>query len=134
MPNVSLPIVRVVAALVEREGRYLITQRRAEASLPLLWEFPGGRVEAGESDLQALRRELDHRLGVEVEVRKLVSFVRHPYERYQVELYLYDCSLVGAAPRARAVHAFAWASSAELDHYPFTAADEVSVSSLLGLG
>ena len=46
--------IRVVAGVIERGGRYLITQRRATAVLPLLWEFPGGRVEPGESDAQAL--------------------------------------------------------------------------------
>ena len=52
--------IRVVAAVIERDGRYLITQRRPSASLPLLWEFPGGRVDAGEGDGQALLREIRH--------------------------------------------------------------------------
>ena len=55
--------IRVVAAVVELEGRYLITQRRSTAVLPLLWEFPGGRVEDGETDAHALKREVRHRLG-----------------------------------------------------------------------
>ncbi len=134
MASGALPVVRVVAALIEREGRYLITQRRAEASLPLLWEFPGGRVEVGEKDADALRREVHHRLGVEVSVGQLISYVNHRYARYRVELYLYEGRLGERAPEALAVHAFAWASSAELDHYAFTPADEVSMSRLLGLG
>ena len=60
--------IRVVAALVERDGRYLITQRRENAVLPLLWDFPGGRVEEGESDEAALAREVGERLGANVEV------------------------------------------------------------------
>ena len=55
--------IRVVAAVIENGGRYLITQRRPTAVLPLLWEFPGGRVEAGETDQDALQREVRHRLG-----------------------------------------------------------------------
>src|SRR6266568_4808816 len=51
-------IVRVVAAVIERDGKYLITQRRDEAVLPGLWEFPGGKVEEGESDAAALHREV----------------------------------------------------------------------------
>ena len=50
--------IRVVAAVLSRDGRYLITQRRPTAALPLLWEFPGGRVEPGESDSDALKREI----------------------------------------------------------------------------
>jgi 8-oxo-dGTP diphosphatase len=60
--------IRVVAAVIEREGSYLITQRRPAAVLPLLWEFPGGRVEEGETDTAALKREVLHRLGVDIEV------------------------------------------------------------------
>ena len=83
--------IRVVAAMIEDRGRYLITQRRPTAVLPSLWEFPGGRVEEGETDEQALAREVLYRLGVSVEVGQLVSFVRHPYERYTIELHLYEC-------------------------------------------
>ena len=61
--------------MIEDRGRYLITQRRPTAVLPSLWEFPGGRVEEGETDEQALAREVLYRLGVSVEVGQLVSFV-----------------------------------------------------------
>ncbi|MBW2225676.1 MAG: NUDIX domain-containing protein [Deltaproteobacteria bacterium] len=92
--------IRVVAALVERGGQYLITQRRETAVLPLLWDFPGGRVEDGESDEGALAREVGERLGASVEVGQLISFVNHPYEKYAVDLYLYECTL---APRRRLI-------------------------------
>jgi len=59
------PTIRVVAAVIERDGTYLITQRRPTAVLPLMWEFPGGRVEEDETDTAALQREVRHRLGVE---------------------------------------------------------------------
>ncbi len=129
----QLPIIRVVAAMVEQAGRYLITQRRPTAVLPLLWEFPGGRVEAGENDALALKREVLHRLGVSVDVGKLISFVRHPYERYTVELHLYQCQLATGQPQKRNVHDFAWVQSDEFEHYPFTPADEISMAKLLGI-
>lgn len=128
------PTVRVVAAVIERDGRYLITQRRPSAVLPLLWEFPGGKVEEGETDAAALHREVRHRLGVDVEVGQLISFVSHPYEKYVVDLYLYECKIEGAPPSPQNVHAFRWASSAEFDQYPFTPADEASMNKLLGVG
>jgi 8-oxo-dGTP diphosphatase len=127
------PTIRVVAAMVERAGRYLITQRRPVAILPLLWEFPGGRVEPGESDADALEREMLHRLGVDVEVGKLISFVTHPYERYTVELHLYECTLAEGQPQKRNVHDFTWVTSDEFEHYSFTPADEISMAKLLGL-
>lgn len=130
------PTIRVVAAVIERDGRYLITQRRPAAVLPLLWEFPGGKVEAGETDAAALKREVRHRLAVDIDVGQLISFVSHPYEKYVVDLYLYECRLSGAEPSAPVsnVHAFKWVSSAEFDQYSFTPADEASMNKLLGVG
>lgn len=129
----ALPIIRVVAAVIERGGDYLITQRRPSAVLPLMWEFPGGRVEAGESDADALRREVRHRLAVDIEPGQLISFVSHPYERYVVDLYLYECHLPQGEPRSVNVNAFRWVPSAGFDQYPFTPADELSMSKLLGM-
>ncbi|GAC1552571.1 MAG: (deoxy)nucleoside triphosphate pyrophosphohydrolase [Polyangiales bacterium] len=130
--------IRVVAAVVERDGKYLITQRRASAVLPLMWEFPGGRVEAAETDQQALKRELLHRLGVAIEVGKLISFVSHPYEHYVVDLFLYECTLLDTPAQPQtlqplAVNAFKWVASNEFDQYPFTPADEASMNKLLGV-
>lgn len=125
--------IRVVAAMIERQGRYLITQRRPSAVLPLCWEFPGGRVEAGETDQRALEREVEHRLGVRVEVGELVSFVRHAYERYAIDLHLYACRLNDGDPQRLAVADYAWAGSQEFENYDFAPADEASVSQLLGL-
>jgi 8-oxo-dGTP diphosphatase len=124
--------IRVVAAIIERGGRYLVTQRRPSAVLPLLWEFPGGRVEDGEADRDALRREVLHRIGVGVEPGKLVSFVSHPYERYVVDLYLYECQLLEGEPSRVNVNDFRWVTSAEFDQLSFTPADEASMSQLLG--
>src|SRR5215468_58640 len=100
--------IRVVAAVLERDGHYLITQRRSTAVLPMMWEFPGGRVEVGETDAQALKRELLHRLGAEIDVGKLISFVSHPYEHYVVDLFLYECRLVGDRLEPIAAHSYKW--------------------------
>jgi 8-oxo-dGTP diphosphatase len=129
----QLRTIRVVAAVLEKDGRYLITQRRATAVLPLMWEFPGGRVEDAETDAHALKREVRHRLGAEIEVGKLISFVSHPYEHYVVDLFLYECTLVGETLEGRNVNAFQWVTSAEFDQYPFTPADEASMNKLLGV-
>jgi len=129
----TLRTVRVVAAVLEKDGRYLITQRRATAVLAMMWEFPGGRVEEGETDGQALKREVRHRLGAEIVVGKLISFVSHPYEHYIVDLFLYECTLASGTLEARNVNAFKWVTSAEFDQYPFTPADEASMNKLLGM-
>jgi len=129
----STRTIRVVAAVIEHGGRYLITQRRATAVLPLLWEFPGGRVEEGESDAAALKREVMHRIGVDVRAGKLISFVSHRYEHYVVELYLYEGCLLDGQPSAVNVSKFSWVASEEFESYQFTPADEASMTQLLGL-
>jgi 8-oxo-dGTP diphosphatase len=129
----SARVIRVVAAVIADGGCYLITQRRPTAVLPLLWEFPGGKVEPNETDAEALNREVRHRLAVEVEVGQLISFVSHPYEHYVVDLFLYECRIVSGTPRSINVQAFKWVTSDEFDQFPFTPADEASMNKLLGL-
>ncbi len=129
----SAASIRVVAAVIERDGAYLITQRRASAVLPLLWEFPGGRVEDGETPAQALEREIRHRLGVGVEVGPLIGFVSHPYPGYLLELSLYQCRLVEGEPRPLAVETLRWVTSDQFERFSFTPADTKSMASLLGL-
>lgn len=119
--------------MVAREGRYLITQRRAGAILPLLWEFPGGRVETGESDQGALKREVRERLDADIRVGQLISYVSHPYEHYTVELYLYECTLISDQLDVRGVNDARWVRSDEFDKYEFTPADEASMAKLLGV-
>jgi 8-oxo-dGTP diphosphatase len=127
------PTIRVVAAVIAGDGRYLVTQRRPTAVLPLLWEFPGGRVEANETDAEALQREVLYRVGVHVEPGAPISSVSHAYEHYTVELHLYECRIRQGEPRALNVHQFRWVASDEFDQLPFTPADEGSMTKLLGL-
>ena len=128
------PTIRVVAAVIAQDGRYLVTQRRPTAVLPLLWEFPGGKVEPGETDLEALKREIKHRVGVDVEPGAQISTDSHSYEHYTLELHLYDCRITKGEPKAENVHQFRWVESDDFDELAFTPADEISMSKLLGLG
>ncbi len=125
--------IRVVAAVIAQDGRYLVTQRRPTAVLPLLWEFPGGKVESTETDPDALKREVRHRVGVEIEPGAQISSVAHEYEHYTVELHLYECRLTHGTPAAVNVHQFRWVESEDFEKLPFTPADEASMSKLLGL-
>src|SRR5688572_31392007 len=86
--------IRVVAAQIEKDGRYLITQRKPSSSLPLLWEFPGGRVEDTETDQEALKRELREEMEVEVEVGPASVAVTHEYSAYVIDFRVYRCKLV----------------------------------------
>jgi mutator protein MutT len=130
----TVRVIRVVAAVVEEGGLYLITQRRAEAVLGGLWEFPGGRVEPGESDEQALARELRERIGVDARIAAKVSERHTVYPDYEVTLALYSASIPeGQLPRRGRVQDFRWIRSADFDAYEFPAADEATMDALLGL-
>ena len=126
------PHIRVVAAEIEQDGHYLITQRNPHAVLPLLWEFPGGRVERGESDAQALARELQEGMGIEVEVDERSLSVSHEYDRYTLDLMVYRARIVGGEPKCLKVHAIQWVLPSDFSKYKFPGADQATVDQLLG--
>jgi len=125
------PTIRVVAAEAERDGRYLITQRRPEATLPLLWEFPGGKVEPGESDAQALARELREEMDIRVEVGDEVLTVQREYDKYFIDFHVYSVWILSQEIKTLQVHDYRWVTVAELADYEFPAADQESVDQLL---
>jgi len=125
--------VRVVAAVIAKDDRYLITQRRPTAVLPGLWEFPGGKVEEGETDLQALKREVRERVGVEVEGGACIGRRTHEYDGYSVDLALYQATINGdAEPKPVRVADCRWVTSSEFEKYRFPAADQATMDLLLG--
>jgi 8-oxo-dGTP diphosphatase len=126
--------IRVVAAVIERQGRDLITQRRPTAVLAGLWEFPGGKAEPGETDQAALKREVLERVGVDVTVGERMARRIHEYDGYSVELTLYQASLpAGQEPRSLRVADYRWVGSSEFENYPFPAADQATTDLLLGV-
>jgi len=125
--------IRVVGAIIERDGRFLITQRPPTASLPMLWEFPGGRVEPGETDEEALARELREEMAIAVRVGSRAMHVEHAYEGYDIDFCVYHCVLTGGPIQHLRVHDHRWVCSSEFDNYEFPAADEKTIGKLLGL-
>jgi len=128
--------IRVVGAMLENEpGKYLITQRSKKSSLPMLWEFPGGRVQGDESDEEALARELKERLALDVVVDEEVSRHEHAYDDYDVEFVVFHCKLKD--PKQPVDHSkvndHRWVSIQDLGDYEFPAADAQTVAKLLGL-
>jgi 8-oxo-dGTP diphosphatase len=127
---VTKPHIRVVAAEIERNGRFLITQRRPKASMPLLWEFPGGRVEQDETDAEALAREIYARLGIAIKVGEQILLVSHEYTDYAIDLAVYRATGEGEVA-ALQVHDFRWVLPEEFDQYEFPGADAHTVEQLL---
>ncbi len=121
----------VVGALIARDGCYLITQRPPNAVLPLLWEFPGGKVEPGETDQEALRRELKELMGIDVEVKDRLLHIRHAYDDYDIDFRVYVCDLISDDIAHLRVHDHRWVPEEELDSYEFPAADKKTLDMLL---
>ncbi|WP_224363140.1 (deoxy)nucleoside triphosphate pyrophosphohydrolase [Hyalangium versicolor] len=118
--------VRVVAALIPEPGegsRFLVQQRLPGGSRALLWEFPGGKVEAGETDEAALARECREELDVELEVGRRLWEGRHTYPDLTVELVLYWARLVSGEPKPLGAHALRFLNPAEMTALPFCEAD-----------
>ena len=124
----------MVAAVISRDDKYLITQRRSTAVLAGLWEFPGGRVETDETDEEALKRELVERLDATIEVGKPIAKRTHQYEGYSVDLVLYEATFP-SEPELKKLRVadFKWVRSDEFENYPFPAADQATTDLLLGV-
>ena len=116
-------MIKVAAAIIRQNQRMLLTRRRPDSYLPGLWEFPGGKVERGESFTDALHRELREELGIEVEVIDEFHTVTHRYPDRSVELHFFNCTIVHGEPRAIEVAEFRWVNSSDLLSYDFPEAD-----------
>ncbi len=122
----------VSAAVVEQDGAFLLTRRASDAHLGDRWEFPGGKVEPGETLEASLVREIHEELGCGLEVGPLLLISRHAYPEVHVELHFFAATLIGA-PVPQLGQAMRWVPRAELSSLPFPEAD-VELVSLLTQG
>ncbi|MCA9508030.1 MAG: (deoxy)nucleoside triphosphate pyrophosphohydrolase [Myxococcales bacterium] len=122
---------RVVAALIVKDGKVLLTQRWPGRHLGLTWEFPGGKVEDGEDDREALERELKEELGVTAEIGSCCFETRHGYGSREVHLLIFRCKLLEGTPRALDVKAMEWADLETLVERKFPPADLLFVQELV---
>lgn len=132
----TLPIVLVAAAaLIDSDGRVLIAQRPEGKQLAGLWEFPGGKVEPGERPEDALIRELDEELGIQVKEACLAPFVfaSHPYESFHLLMPLWLCRRWDGVVTKRHHADLAWVRPNRLRDYPMPPADLPLVAHLCDL-
>jgi len=116
-------IIDVVAAIIRRGERILITQRFDNVHLPGLWEFPGGKVEAGESLQAALEREIREELGLQIRVHDEFFTTEHDYPTKSVRLHFFNSSIIEGEPRLIDVADLRWVLPQDLDQFEFPEAD-----------
>jgi 8-oxo-dGTP diphosphatase len=124
-PRPAGPALRfVAAALIVREGEVLIGQRRANQPMALLWEFPGGKIEPGESAPQALARELHEELGIQATIGPKVTRIRHNYRHGgAVDLQFFTVREFTGELQNHIYEQIKWVRLADLASYEFLAAD-----------
>jgi 8-oxo-dGTP diphosphatase len=121
----------VAAALIVRDGEVLICQRRPDQPMALQWEFPGGKIEAGESAEQALARELDEELGIRATIGPRVTHIRHNYRHGgAVDLQFFAVHEFAGELENRIFKQFRWTKLEDLPGYDFLAADRTLIRDL----
>ena len=128
-----MKIIEVVASVIFAEGRVLCVQRpeNAREYVSLKWEFPGGKIELGENREQALRREINEELDVEIENLEYFMTVEHTYPDFHLVMHSYTCSIAKGEPVLKEHVALKWLWVEELDQLDWAAADIPIVEKLM---
>ncbi len=130
-------MIRVAAGILIRDAKFLICQRRADAVFPLRWEFPGGKLDPGETPRRALVRELAEELAIRVDAKdlELIESVRHRYPSgLEVELHFFRVRAFAGEPANRAFEKIVWAEGSRLPSFDFLEADRALLARLAGAG
>lgn len=134
-PTAPVPHYLVTAAVIHRaDGRFLLARRPEKGLLGGLWEFPGGKLEAGEDLPTCLRREIREELGVEVEIGGALGVYRHAYTHFRVTLHAFACRIILGEVQALHASQLCWAGEEELRSYPMGKIDRRIARRILGEG
>ncbi len=136
MATDPLPMLLVAAcALVDADGRVLLAQRPAGKPMAGLWEFPGGKVEAGETPEETVIRELREELGIETKTACLapLTFASHAYESFHLLMPLFVCRRFWGTPHPNEGQVLKWVRPRDMRKYPMPAADEPLIPFLIDL-
>ncbi len=130
-PKPQVPRIEVTAAVIHRGEEVLIAHRPAHGLLGGMWEFPGGKMEPGETDEESLAREIREELGAEVEVGAKLGSYKHAYTHFRVTLTAYHCRVASGEPRALEASEIRWVTITQLGTFPMGKLDRMISSTLL---
>jgi len=125
-----VPHFTIAVGIVWRRGQVLIARRPENGLLGGLWEFPGGKLEEGETLEQCVQREILEELGIAVSVKGKITVVRHAYSHFRITLHAFECQYLSGNPRCRACSEFRWVPVSQLHHFPFPRANQKVIERL----
>ena len=114
---------QVVAAIIEKDGKFLIAKRKSNNFLPQKWEFPGGKIEEGETPEQCLKREIKEEFSIDISVGGFFASSKFDYEHISIELLAYVAKWTGGEMRLRDHDEIRWVHPNEFNDYDFASAD-----------
>jgi 8-oxo-dGTP diphosphatase len=121
--------IEVVAAIIQKDGRFFATQR-GYGDWQDWWEFPGGKMEVGETPEEALVREIREELSAEISVGELLKTVEYDYPKFHLTMHCFLCTLVGDALHLNEHEAARWLTKDELDSVKWLPADEIVIKKI----
>jgi 8-oxo-dGTP diphosphatase len=130
---ISVKQIQVTCAIIEQNGLVLAAQRSAVSSMPLQWEFPGGKIHPGETPEDCLRRELVEELGIDIGIRQALPIARHRYPGFIITLYPFICVIQSGEPILREHAAVQWLKPGDLASLNWSEADIAVLHSYLSL-
>ncbi|HBR01455.1 MAG TPA: 8-oxo-dGTP diphosphatase MutT [Ruminiclostridium sp.] len=116
-------MLNVAAAVIVKENKILITQRAKEDSFPLKWEFPGGKLEEGETPEECLKREITEELNLDIDVQNYLGSYAYPYETGDIRLIIYKAQIISGDMQLNVHNDAKWVTVNELKNYEFPPAD-----------
>jgi len=124
-------MIKVAVAIIEKEGRILIARKSREGPLKDRWEFPGGKVEEGETAEECVKREVFEELGIDIAVKECVCACTYNYVHMSVELLAYRASHVSGEVRRHEYQQVQWVMPSELNTYDFPEANRPLINKLM---
>ncbi|MEL6441325.1 MAG: 8-oxo-dGTP diphosphatase MutT [Cyanobacteria bacterium J06621_8] len=121
--SASLPHKRIGVAVIKKQGKILIDRRKTGGEMGGLWEFPGGKIEPGETVVECIKREIREELALEILVGDLLTTITHVYQTFKVTLYVHECEYLGGTPQALACEEILWVEPSQIHHYQFPQAN-----------
>ena len=115
---------KVTCAIIVHQNKILVTQRNPDSDHPLKWEFPGGKLNPGETAEECIFREIKEELDIEIDIRESMVAVKHDYGIRQIELIPFLCNIKSGEIKLIEHHAYMWVSSNNLKKIDFTDADK----------